>query len=39
LSFSQLIESRDSHLGALVGVRYAEGVIVNEPVTRETLLK
>ena len=38
-SFNQLIESRDSHFGALVGVRYAEGVIVNEPVTRETLLK
>lgn len=38
-SFNQLIESRDSHLGALAGVRYAEGVVLDEPVIRESLLK
>jgi N-acetylglucosamine malate deacetylase 1 len=38
-SFSQLIESRDSQLGALAGVRYGEGVIVSDPIIRETLLK
>jgi LmbE family N-acetylglucosaminyl deacetylase len=37
--FSQLIESRDSHLGALAGVRFAEGVVTVEPVVRKTLLK
>jgi bacillithiol biosynthesis deacetylase BshB1 len=38
-SFSQLIESRDAQFGALAGVRYAEGIFVNEPIVRETLLK
>ena len=38
-AFSQLIESRDAQLGALSGVRFAEGVIVTEPIARETLLK
>jgi N-acetylglucosamine malate deacetylase 1 len=38
-SFGQLIESRDSQFGALAGVRFAEGVFVNEPVVREHLLK
>jgi len=38
-AFSQLIESRDAQLGALAGVQFAEGVIVTEPVARETLLK
>ena len=37
--FSQLIESRDAQFGALAGVRFAEGVFVNEPVVREHLLK
>jgi LmbE family N-acetylglucosaminyl deacetylase len=37
--FNQLIESRDAHFGALVGVAYAEGVVVNEPVVRKGLLK
>jgi bacillithiol biosynthesis deacetylase BshB1 len=37
--FAQLIESRDAHLGALSGVRFAEGVVVTEPVVRENLLK
>jgi bacillithiol biosynthesis deacetylase BshB1 len=38
-SFSQLIESRDAQFGALAGVRFAEGILVNEPVVREHLLK
>jgi bacillithiol biosynthesis deacetylase BshB1 len=38
-SFSQLIESRDAQFGALAGVRFAEGIVVNEPIVREHLLK
>jgi bacillithiol biosynthesis deacetylase BshB1 len=38
-SFSQLIESRDAQFGALVGVRFAEGIVVNEPIVRAHLLK
>ena len=38
-TFSQLIESRDAHFGALVGVRFAEGLIVREPIVRDTLFK
>jgi N-acetylglucosamine malate deacetylase 1 len=38
-SFSQLIESRDAQFGALAGVRFAEGVVVMQPVVREHLLK
>jgi bacillithiol biosynthesis deacetylase BshB1 len=30
--FSQLIESRDAHLGALAGVDFAEGLLVKDPV-------
>jgi bacillithiol biosynthesis deacetylase BshB1 len=37
--FRQLIESRDAQFGALAGVRWAEGVIVREPIVRTTLLK
>jgi LmbE family N-acetylglucosaminyl deacetylase len=37
--FNQLIESRDAQFGALAGVPFAEGIIVNEPVVREHLLK
>ncbi len=37
--FQQLIESRDAHLGALVGVAYAEAVVVREPVLRPHLMK
>ena len=37
--FNQLIESRDAQLGALTGVAYAEGIVVDEPVVREHLLK
>lgn len=37
--FSQLIESRDGQFGALAGVPFAEGFVVNEPVVRDHLLK
>jgi bacillithiol biosynthesis deacetylase BshB1 len=37
--FSQLIESRDAQFGALAGVRFAEGIVVSEPVVRAHLLK
>ncbi len=37
--FNQLIESRDAQFGALAGVRFAEGIVVNEPVVRADLLK
>ena len=38
-TFQQLIESRDAQFGALAGVRFAEGIVVAEPVVREHLLK
>lgn len=38
-SFQQLIESRDAHFGAQIGVPFAEGVIVREPVARSSLLR
>jgi N-acetylglucosamine malate deacetylase 1 len=38
-TFRQLIESRDAQFGALAGVRFAEGVVVKEPLLRTTLLK
>jgi len=37
--FQQLIESRDAQFGALIGVEFAEGVVVRELMTREHLLK
>jgi bacillithiol biosynthesis deacetylase BshB1 len=37
--FQQLIESRDAQFGALIGVEFAEGVVVRELLTREHLLK
>ena len=37
--FRQLIESRDAQFGALAGVRWAEGVVVRQPVMRSGLLK
>ena len=37
--FRQLIESRDAQFGALAGVRWAEGVVVREPIVRAGLLK
>ena len=38
-TFGQLIESRDAQFGALAGVRFAEGIVVSEPVLRAHLLK
>ncbi len=37
--FHQLIESRDAQFGARVGVAFAEGVVVREPIVRPHLLK
>jgi N-acetylglucosamine malate deacetylase 1 len=37
--FRQLIESRDARFGARAGVRWAEGIIVREPILRANLLK
>jgi N-acetylglucosamine malate deacetylase 1 len=37
--FQQLIESRDAQFGALIGVDFAEGVVVRELLVREHLLK
>jgi bacillithiol biosynthesis deacetylase BshB1 len=37
--FRQLIESRDAQFGALAGVRWAEGVVVREPIVRATVFK
>jgi len=37
--FRQLIESRDAQFGALAGVRWAEGIVVREPVLRASLMK
>jgi N-acetylglucosamine malate deacetylase 1 len=37
--FQQLIESRDAHLGALVGVAYAEAIVLREPFLRPHLMR
>jgi hypothetical protein len=37
--FRQLINSRDAQFGARAGVRWAEGVVVREPVVRGSLMK
>jgi bacillithiol biosynthesis deacetylase BshB1 len=37
--FKQLIESRDAQFGALIGVDFAEGVVVKELLARPDLLK
>lgn len=37
--FMQLVESRDAQLGALAGVRWAEGFVVREPLVRADLFK
>ena len=37
--FQQLIESRDAHLGALTGVAFAEGIVVREPLLRDSLFR
>jgi bacillithiol biosynthesis deacetylase BshB1 len=36
--FGQLIESRDAQFGALVGVAFAEGIVIRQPVLRPHLL-
>jgi bacillithiol biosynthesis deacetylase BshB1 len=38
-SFRQLIESRDSQFGAQIGVAFAEGVVVRDPIERPSLLR
>jgi bacillithiol biosynthesis deacetylase BshB1 len=38
-TFMQLIESRDAQFGAQIGVAFAEGIIVREPIERSTILK
>jgi N-acetylglucosamine malate deacetylase 1 len=38
-AFRTLIESRDAQFGARAGVAFAEGVVVREPITRDTLFK
>lgn len=38
-SFQQLIESRDAQFGALVGARFAEGVVARELLVRDHLLR
>jgi bacillithiol biosynthesis deacetylase BshB1 len=38
-SFMRLIESRDAQFGAQIGVAFAEGLVVTEPVVRETLFR
>jgi bacillithiol biosynthesis deacetylase BshB1 len=37
--FRQMIESRDAEFGAMAGVRWAEGVVVREPIVRGSLLR
>jgi hypothetical protein len=37
--FRQLIESRDAQFGAQAGVTWAEGIVVREPVVRQTLFR
>lgn len=37
--FRQMIDSRDAHLGALAGVRRAEGFVVREPIVRGSLAR
>ena len=37
--FRQMIESRDAQFGALAGVRWAEGVVVREPIVRSSLMR
>jgi bacillithiol biosynthesis deacetylase BshB1 len=38
-SFRQLIESRDAQFGAQIGVPFAEGLVVVEPVERASLMR
>lgn len=38
-TFRQLIESRDAQFGALAQVAFAEGIVVREPLQRDSLLR
>jgi bacillithiol biosynthesis deacetylase BshB1 len=38
-TFRQLVESRDAQFGAQIGVAFAEGVVVHEPVERASLVR
>jgi LmbE family N-acetylglucosaminyl deacetylase len=38
-TFRTLVESRDAQFGALAGVAFAEGIVVREPVVRDTLFR
>lgn len=38
-SFARLIETRDAQFGAQIGVAYAEGLVVREPISRASLLR
>lgn len=38
-SFQQLIESRDAQFGAQIGVAFAEGLVVREPLVRRSLFR
>lgn len=38
-AFGQLIESRDAQFGAQIGVEFAEGLVVVEPVERTSLMR
>jgi len=38
-SFARLIETRDAQFGAQIGVPYAEGLVVREPVSRSSLFR
>jgi hypothetical protein len=38
-TFRQLIESRDAQFGAQIGVAFAEGIVMREPLTRRTLFR
>ena len=38
-TFRQLVESRDAQFGALAGVAWAEGLVVREPIVRNSLMK
>jgi bacillithiol biosynthesis deacetylase BshB1 len=37
--FRRMIESRDAQFGALAGVRWAEGIVVREPIVRPSLMR
>ena len=37
--FQQLVESRDAQFGALAGVKWAEGVVVRQPIVRQGLFR